>query len=49
MDVPDEIDLSSLRATGLLPGETPMPDDHEKATLLTREQINENLLEQLVS
>ncbi|CAM4904693.1 unnamed protein product [Rotaria socialis] len=49
MDVPDEIDLSSLRATGLLSGETPMPDDDEKATLLPKEQINEDLLEQLVS
>ncbi|CAF1368554.1 unnamed protein product [Rotaria sordida] len=50
MEIPDDIDLSSLRATGLQHGETPMIDDDvEKVTSPSNTQINEVHLEQLVS
>ncbi|CAF3373949.1 unnamed protein product [Rotaria sp. Silwood1] len=51
MEIPDDIDINSLRATGLQIGEKLMPDDddNEKVTSASNTQINEVLLEQLVS
>ncbi|CAF1472506.1 unnamed protein product [Adineta ricciae] len=52
MEIPDDIDLNSLRAKGFQHGETPMPDDDEPITQTTAskssEQINEVYLQQLV-
>ncbi|CAF1332154.1 unnamed protein product [Adineta steineri] len=51
MEIPDEIDLNSLRAKGFQHGETPMPDDDEpiaQTTTKSNEEINEVLLQQLM-
>lgn len=52
MEIPDEIDLNSLRATGFQHGENLMPDDDEVAGRGSSSQsnvhVNEVLLQQLV-
>ncbi|UJR35555.1 hypothetical protein I4U23_028308 [Adineta vaga] len=52
MEIPDEIDLNSLRATGFQHGETIMPDDDESkrhtSGSTSNVHVNEVLLQQLV-
>ncbi|CAF4306396.1 unnamed protein product, partial [Rotaria magnacalcarata] len=52
MEVPDVLDLNSLRASGLQPGETLVTDDDEATGQSSSSQsnihVNEVLLQQLV-
>ena len=52
MEVPDELDLNSLRATGFQNGETPMSEEDDPevptTTAVASETVNEVLLQQLL-